>query len=153
MHMSMTGTRQMPGTMKQHTVKPGSGTITVMQGSGLGSCTAMKPRPLKTVIRCPNRSHPGKGQHGSGTLWMSGCDHTRTTIATGKRWQKCACRILFTPDVPGEDANISPGRCPPHPKPHPLPLFGLRNIAVYDLIHSRWRSVSYSGPVPHFSEL
>jgi hypothetical protein len=53
-----------------------------------------------------------------------------------------------------------PGRMQTYPpagtrrvRNHTPPAFGLRNIAVYDLIRSRRRSFSYSGPVPHFSKI
>ncbi len=39
----------------------------------------------------------------------------------------------------------------PRPKPHPILLFSLRNIAISDLIRSRRKSLNNSGPVPHFS--
>ncbi len=41
----------------------------------------------------------------------------------------------------------------PRPKPHPLLLFSLRNIAIFDLIRSRRKSLNNSGPVPHFSKI
>jgi len=34
----------------------------------------------------------------------------------------CSVEFLFIPDIPGEDAEISPGWYSPRPKPHPLPL-------------------------------
>ena len=34
----------------------------------------------------------------------------------------CSVEFLFIRDVSGEDANISPCRYSPRPKPHPLPL-------------------------------
>ena len=54
---------------------------------------------------------------------------------------------------PGEDAGISPAGARPSPKPHPILLLGLRNIAIFDLIRSRRKSLNNSGPVPHFSKI
>jgi len=52
-----------------------------------------------------------------------------------------------------EDAGISRDRCPPESQTTSLLLFGLCNIAIFDLIRSRQKSLNNSGPVPHFSKI